>query len=78
MGFSELEKAKILSLHDVGNSVLERLEQIGFTSLQQLSDQEAEVITKQISEMMRSTCWHNSPKAKGAIQAIIELAKNNS
>ncbi len=68
----------MLSLHGVGNTVLERLEQIGFSSLEQLSEQEPEVVTKQISEMMRSTCWHNSPQAKGAIQAIIELAKNKS
>ncbi len=78
MGFSESEKIKMLSLHGVGNTVLERLEQIGFSSLEQLSEQETEVVTKQISEMMRSTCWHNSPQAKGAIQAIIELANNKS
>ncbi len=78
MSFTESEKNKMLSLHGVGITVIERLEQIGFSSLEQLSEQETETVTKQISQMMRSTCWHNSPQAKGAIQAIISLAQNQS
>ena len=73
-GFSESETARMLALKGVGQTVISRLEQIGFSSLSQLSDQEAPIVTKQISEMMGSTCWHNSPQAKGAIQAIIDIA----
>jgi hypothetical protein len=55
--------------------VISRLEQIGFWKLSQLSDQDPLFITKQISDMMGSTCWHNSPLARGAIRQIVELAK---
>ena len=74
MSFSESEKKEILLLKGVGETVLNRLEQIGFSSLSQLASQEVEVVTYQISQMMRSTCWHNSPQAMKAIQAIIDLA----
>jgi len=74
-GFSEEEKSLMLSLSGVGETVIKRVEQVGFSSLSQLSNQEVQVVTRQISEMMRSSCWHNSPHAKSAIQAIIDLAK---
>ena len=62
------------ALKGVGDTVIDRLEQIGFTSLAQLADQEASAITLQISGLMNSTCWHNSPQARGAIGAIVSLA----
>lgn len=74
-GFSEEERSLMLSLDGVGETVIKRIEQVGFSSLSQLSNEDVHVVTKQISEMMRSSCWHNSPQAKGAIQAIIDLAK---
>jgi hypothetical protein len=64
----------MLKLKGVGLTVISRLEQIGFSSLAQLKDQDAANITKQISEMMGSTCWHNSPQARASIQAVIDLA----
>jgi hypothetical protein len=73
--FPEAEKAKMLALKGVGATVISRLEQIGFSSLAELKDADPPVITKQISLMMGSTCWHNSPLAKNAIAAIIDLAK---
>jgi hypothetical protein len=76
--FSETEKTKMLALKGVGATVIARLEQIGFSSLAELKDAETLVITKQISQMMGSTCWHNSPLAKNAIAAIITLAKDSN
>ena len=76
--FSETEKAKMLAIKGVGATVIARLEQIGFSSLAELKDAEPLVITKQISQMMGSTCWHNSPLAKNAIAAIIALAKDSN
>ena len=82
MPFSETEKLAMLKLKGVGSTVISRLEQIGFHSLVKLSNQDAAIITKQISEMMGSTCWHNSPQARSSIQAVIDLANlempNNS
>jgi hypothetical protein len=72
--FSAAEKSQMLALKGVGATVVSRLEQIGFSSLHELKDVDPAVITKQISVMMGSTCWHNSPLAKNAIGAIITLA----
>jgi hypothetical protein len=74
MQFSESEQHAMLQLKGVGTTVISRLEQIGFYSLADLKNQEAAKVTKQISEMMGSTCWHNSPQARASIQAIIDLA----
>ena len=75
MPFSSDERARMRALKGVGDTVIDRLEQIGFSSLAQLADQEASAITLQISGLMNSTCWHNSPQARNAIQSIINLAK---
>lgn len=74
MHFSEDEKQALLKLKGVGATVIARLEQIGFCSLSELRGQDAASITKQISDMLGSTCWHNSPQARTAIQAVIDLA----
>jgi len=75
MGFPAAEKEKMLALKGVGATVVARLEQIGFSSLSQLSEENPAFVTKQISQMMGSTCWHNSPQARNTIQAIITLAQ---
>jgi hypothetical protein len=74
MHFSTAERQKMLQLKGVGPTVIDRLEQIGYVSLAMLKDQDAARITKEISVMMGSTCWHNSPQARASIQAIIDLA----
>jgi hypothetical protein len=74
MKFSELEQQAMLQLKGVGTTVISRLEQIGFYTLADLKHQDAAEVTKQIAEMMGSTCWHNSPQARASIQAIIDLA----
>ena len=78
MGFADIEREKMLALKGVGATVVVRLEQIGFSSLSQLAQEDPAVVTKQISQMMGSTCWHNSPQARSAIRAIIILAQETS
>jgi 3-polyprenyl-4-hydroxybenzoate decarboxylase len=77
MQFNEADLQAMLQLKGVGATVISRIEQLGFYSLAQLKDQEAETITRQISQMMGSTCWHNSPQARASIQAVIDLAKKS-
>jgi hypothetical protein len=77
MQFNETDRQAMLQLKGVGTTVISRIEQIGFYSLAQLKDKEAETITKQISQMIGSTCWHNSPQARASIQAVIDLAKKS-
>ena len=64
----------MMALKGVGAAVVGRLEQIGFSSFVQLAGEDAAAVTKQISQMMGSTCWHNSPQARASIQAVIDLA----
>ncbi len=75
MPFSEKEKESLLALKGVGATVVSRLEQMGFSQISQLKKAQASDITKQIADMMGSTCWQNSPMAKASIQAVIDLAK---
>jgi nucleotidyltransferase/DNA polymerase involved in DNA repair len=74
MSFNPTETAALLELKGVGPTVLKRLNEIGLTSLAQLRGQDPLALTQQISDMMGSTCWHNSPQARSAITAIVELA----
>jgi len=59
----------------VGDTAIARLEQLGYTSLAELEAAEAPDLTKQISELLGSSCWRNSPQARAAIQGILELAR---
>ncbi|WP_271104083.1 DUF4332 domain-containing protein [Pseudomonas tohonis] len=77
-GFSPITRARLVALKGVGPTVVDRLEQIGFRTLEQLAGCEAADLTQQISQMMGSTCWHNSPQARAAIQAIIDFARQHA
>lgn len=77
-GFSPNTRAQLVALKGVGPTVVDRLEQIGFRTLEQLAGCEAADLTRQISQMMGSTCWHNSPQARAAIQAIIDFARQHA
>lgn len=68
----------MMALKGVGATVVGRLEQIGFSSFTQLAGEDAATVTKQISQMMGSTCWHNSPLARASIQGIIDLARRQA
>jgi hypothetical protein len=72
--FSNLEREQMLQLKFVGNTVIDRLQQLGFSSLEQLQGADASSVTLEISKMIGSTCWHNSPQARNAIQGIVNLA----
>ncbi|WP_374554380.1 recombinase RecA [Aquitalea pelogenes] len=75
MPFTAEERQQLLALKGVGPTVIARLEQIGFSSLSQLADQDAADITWQVAQAIGSSCWHNSPQARQAITSIITLAR---
>ena len=75
MPFPKDEFQLMCALKGVGPTVVQRLEELGFSSLHQLTDEDSAAITRAIAERMGSTCWHNSPQARSAINAIIGLAK---
>ena len=74
MKFSETEKTTLLSVKGVGPKVIERLEQMGFASFEQLADADARDILAQGALLTGSSCWKNSPQARAAVQAAIGAA----
>ncbi|HDL6767057.1 TPA: helix-hairpin-helix domain-containing protein [Yersinia enterocolitica] len=78
MGFTDNERSALLAVKGVGPTVVTRLEQLGFTSLAQLSQADMNEIVSSAAAMVGSTCWKNSPQARSAIQAAIDLAKTHS
>lgn len=74
MGFNEQERLALLAVKGVGPTVIKRFEEIGISSLAQLAEHEVEDIANLVASMLRTTCWKNSPQARSAIAAAIELA----
>lgn len=77
MAFSDNERNMLLAVKGVGPTVIMRLEQLGFTTLAQLSQADMNEIVSSAAAMVGSTCWKNSPQARSAIQAAIDLAKKH-
>ena len=77
MPFPLTEYNALLALKGVGPAVIARLEQMGIDSLAVLSNANACDILAQASAAVGSTCWKNSPQARAAINAAIELAKDS-
>jgi hypothetical protein len=55
--------------------VVQRLEQMGIASLRQLAVAEPSEIVASAAGLTASTCWKNSPQARAAIQAAVDLAR---
>ena len=77
MGFSIDERALLLAVKGVGPTVVDRLEQIGFDSLETLAASDVDSVVKLIAAMLGTTCWKNSPRACAAINGAIAAAKAN-
>lgn len=75
MGFPADQRAMLLSVKGVGPTVVNRLEQIGIDSLTVLAETDVDTILEQVSGMLGSTCWRNSPMAKSAIEGAVALAR---
>ncbi|UYZ82573.1 helix-hairpin-helix domain-containing protein [Entomomonas sp. E2T0] len=75
MAFSATERSALLTVKGVGNTVIQRLEQMGIDSLSILATANTEDITSQAATMLNATCWKNSPQAKAAINNAIQFAK---
>lgn len=74
MHFNDAERQVLLSVKGVGPTVVQRLESMGFFSLEKLADADAQDILCQGAALTGSTCWKNSPQARRAVQAAIEAA----
>ena len=78
MPFSPEERAALLALKGVGPTVITRLEQMGIESLAEIRKSNVSDILAQASAALGSTCWKNSPQARAAITAAVELAKRST
>ncbi len=78
MPFSAQEKLALLALKGVGPTVIARLEQMGIHSLAELATSDVSDILAHASAALGSTCWKNSPQARAAISAAVELGKRSS
>jgi predicted RecB family nuclease len=76
MPFPLQERQALLALKGVGPTVVARLEQMGLESLAQLSRAHVLDVLAQASKITGSSCWKNSPQARAAIQAAIDLAQS--
>ncbi|MFL1493800.1 helix-hairpin-helix domain-containing protein [Pseudomonas antarctica] len=75
MPFSLEERTALLALKGVGPTVITRLEQMGIASMGELAKAHVSDILAQASAALGSTCWKNSPQARAAITAAVELAR---
>lgn len=75
MAFPASEREALLQLKGVGPTVIQRLEEIGIHSLRDLSRFDTAEITRLVAQMLRTTCWSNSPQARGAVDAAVALAR---
>jgi predicted flap endonuclease-1-like 5' DNA nuclease len=77
MAFQNQDRELLLKVKGVGPKVIERLEQIGFSSLEDLAEAKSTEITKWVSEELGATCWRNSPQARSTIESAITAAQSH-
>ncbi|WP_104655598.1 Pathogenicity locus [Ralstonia insidiosa] len=75
VSFPTAQRTAMLALKGVGPTVIARLEQMGFSQLEQLRDASVDEIVRGGAALTGSTCWRNSPQARNAISAVVALAK---
>ncbi|MCP3751625.1 helix-hairpin-helix domain-containing protein [Pseudomonas sp. SBB6] len=75
MPFPPRERTALLALKGVGPTVISRLEQMGIESLAALGKADVSDILAHASAALGSTCWKNSPQARAAITAAVDLAR---
>lgn len=75
MSFSVEEREALLELKGVGPTVVKRFEEIGISSFNDLENYQADEIAEMVARLLNTTCWKNSPQAKKAISAAINLAQ---
>ena len=73
--FPAHERDALLALGGVGPVVVQRLEQMGIASLRQLAAAEPAEIVASAAGLTGSSCWKNSPQARAAIQAAVDMAR---
>lgn len=74
MPFSVNDRELLGGVKGVGPMVIARLEQMGFSDLEQLAVAGVQDIVEKAAALVGSSCWKNSPQARAAIEAAILAA----
>lgn len=74
MAFSADERKQLTQIKGVGDTVVDRLEQIGIDNLATLAEAETDVVVDMVADMLGSSCWRNV-LARRAIDSAIHFAK---
>ena len=75
MAFTEAQTQSLLAVKGIGETVLQRLQQMGLDDVAELAAADAGEILQQGAALTGSSCWKNSPQAKAAIEAAVAWAK---
>ena len=78
MAFTKEERGELLAIKWVGNTFIDRLEEMGFWSVEKLKNTSIEQIVTRWAEITWSSCYKNNPRAKNAAQNAILRAKQKS
>jgi predicted RecB family nuclease len=73
--FSDSERQVLLAVHGVGPKVVQRLEEAGISTLDNLATQQAEALSRMIAASLGASCWRNSPLARAALEGAIAEAR---
>ena len=76
MAFPLQHRVALLAVRVLRPTVIQRREQLGFNSLQDLAGADALEVVTSAAGLVGSTCWKNSPQARSAVQAAIDLARS--
>jgi predicted RecB family nuclease len=75
MAFPDEERQALLGVRGVGPTVIKRLEEMGFSSLEALGRSDTLTIVTHTAAQLGTSCWKNSPQARAAIDGAIALAR---
>jgi predicted RecB family nuclease len=75
MPFAAHERDVLLAVRGIGPTVVKRLEEMGFSSLEQLAKAEMPDVVAHGAAMLGSSCWKNSPQSRAAISGAINAAR---
>jgi hypothetical protein len=75
MPFTSDQRNVLLSVKGIGPTVVQRLEEMGFSSLEELAKAQMEDVVAHGAAMLGSSCWKNSPQSRAAIDGAIRAAR---
>ena len=76
MPFTAEQTASLLAQKGIGNTVLQRLQQMGLDDVAALAAADVDDMLQQGAALSGSACWKNSPQARVAMAAAVAWAQS--